>query len=376
MYGPWNLKHILSADVTIIGAGIVGLSTAYYLKCRLPELKISVLEKGALPDGASVKNAGFACYGSPSEILSDLDEMGWDATHDLIRDRFLGLRILRQTLGDNALRYRQCSASELFLPKHSDQYQRCLDLLPELNRMFASATGEERNFRVMSNASLDYGFQGFIGEVGIREEGQIDPGMMIQELLDRVIQAGIHVRFHTEVQEIEENGTWQLTGSNWGLESKQVILCTNGYTRDLGTYFNTHIEPGRTQVLLTSPISGLKWERNFHLDKGYFYLRNLGDRVLFGGGRNLDLRSENTDVEAVTDPIQSELERLLREHFLPGQEWSVEKRWSGILGLGENRSPVCERITDTSYVASRLGGMGVALGMALGKRMAEEIFNP
>ena len=69
----WELKNWFTAiDYTIVGSGIVGLHTALRLRERFPESKILILEKGMLPEGASTKNAGFACFGSLSEIIDDL----------------------------------------------------------------------------------------------------------------------------------------------------------------------------------------------------------------------------------------------------------------------------------------------------------------
>ena len=54
----WEQKEWLqNIDFTIVGSGIVGLSTAVFLKKRFPKSKILVLEKGILPQGASTKNA-------------------------------------------------------------------------------------------------------------------------------------------------------------------------------------------------------------------------------------------------------------------------------------------------------------------------------
>ena len=66
----WEYKTWLSnIDYTIVGSGIVGLNCALALREEHPHAKIVVLEKGVLPQGASTKNAGFACFGSISEIL-------------------------------------------------------------------------------------------------------------------------------------------------------------------------------------------------------------------------------------------------------------------------------------------------------------------
>ena len=69
----WEIKNwFTNVDYTIVGSGIVGLHTALRLRERFPESKILILEKGMLPQGASTKNAGFACFGSISEIVEDL----------------------------------------------------------------------------------------------------------------------------------------------------------------------------------------------------------------------------------------------------------------------------------------------------------------
>ena len=56
-------------DVVIIGSGIVGLSTALSLRERDATLRIAIIERGAMPTGASTRNAGFACFGSITELL-------------------------------------------------------------------------------------------------------------------------------------------------------------------------------------------------------------------------------------------------------------------------------------------------------------------
>ena len=68
----WEKESFINQTVyLIIGSGIVGLSTAIYLKQREKGKKVTVLERGFLPTGASTKNAGFSCIGSPSELLDD-----------------------------------------------------------------------------------------------------------------------------------------------------------------------------------------------------------------------------------------------------------------------------------------------------------------
>jgi len=103
MLSFWEQNSFLKYDFIIVGSGIVGLSAAANLKEQLPDCSVLVLERGILPSGASTKNAGFACFGSLTEILSDFKTMGEVASLQLIARRWQGLQQLQQRLGAAAI---------------------------------------------------------------------------------------------------------------------------------------------------------------------------------------------------------------------------------------------------------------------------------
>lgn len=65
-------QYFRGNDLVVVGSGIVGLNAAIEYKLKYPRQKVLVLERGILPLGASTKNAGFACFGSVSELNDDL----------------------------------------------------------------------------------------------------------------------------------------------------------------------------------------------------------------------------------------------------------------------------------------------------------------
>ena len=75
MLSYWEQKNYLDYDLVVVGAGIVGLSTAIRYKEKFPQRSVLVMERGVFPTGASIRNAGFACFGSVTEILDDLKYM-------------------------------------------------------------------------------------------------------------------------------------------------------------------------------------------------------------------------------------------------------------------------------------------------------------
>ena len=98
--------YINHTDYLIIGSGIVGLSTAIYLKERYPNKKVTILERGFLPTGASSKNAGFSCIGSPSELLDDLKHSSETEVFKTVEKRWLGLLNLKALLGESSIGYK------------------------------------------------------------------------------------------------------------------------------------------------------------------------------------------------------------------------------------------------------------------------------
>jgi succinate dehydrogenase/fumarate reductase flavoprotein subunit len=88
----WERKAFLdSIDFAIIGAGIVGYTTAIQIKEKYPNARVLILEKGYLPSGASSKNAGFACFGSPTEIFDDLSQQSELEVWKTVKMRFDGI---------------------------------------------------------------------------------------------------------------------------------------------------------------------------------------------------------------------------------------------------------------------------------------------
>ncbi|RYZ31199.1 MAG: FAD-binding oxidoreductase, partial [Sphingobacteriales bacterium] len=130
MFSYWERQSFLHYDHIIVGAGIVGLSTAIELRERFPAKRVLVLERSLFPYGASTRNAGFACMGSFTELLDDLKYNSEEAMVALFLERKRGLDILRERLGDDAIGYRQRGSYELI----PEAELPLLEQLPKVNQ--------------------------------------------------------------------------------------------------------------------------------------------------------------------------------------------------------------------------------------------------
>ncbi len=360
-------------DIAIIGSGIVGLNAALRLKEIDTNLNISVFERGALPEGASTRNAGFACFGSVTELLDDLETRPEDEVFSLVERRYKGLLKLRQRVGDAHLKYEEYGGYEIFKENESNTLNSCLERLFYFNEKLQSITGLKDTYKVSKE---DFGFQN-TSNILIHNtaEGQIDTGNMMSTLLNLCKSKGIILFNGIEINEIidsksdSKNGVTLLTKEGWEITTNKVIVATNGFARRLLP--DLEVIPARNQVLITKPIEGLKLKGCFHYDKGYYYFRNVGNRILLGGGRNLDFENEMTDAFGTTDIIQKSLLKLLDTTILPRQKYEIDGWWSGILGIGSQKKPIIQHVSPNVVVAVRMGGMGVAIGSLVGEDAAE-----
>ncbi len=370
----WEQTSFLpSADVAIVGSGIVGLTAAIGLKTARPAWHITVLERGVLPSGASTKNAGFACFGSMTELMDDLQQSSTDEVFSLVEKRWRGLQRLRELVGDAAIDYHGWGGYELF-PAQDETYRACLDALPDFNRQLSTITGLSDTFVVNDSGMIQgFGFQGVNGMIWNQAEGQIDTGKMMQALLKKARSLGIEIVTGLEVTHWEEeSGNLNLAFSNgWRLKSERLLLATNGFTTRF--FPELDIMPARNQVLVTEPIADLPFSACFHYDRGYYYFRRIGDRVLLGGGRHLASEAEQTAEFGTTPQIREALLQILNEMILPGREVQVASWWSGILGIGQRKRAIVQNKGGGVFLAARLGGMGVAIGSLVGEDAAELI---
>jgi glycine/D-amino acid oxidase-like deaminating enzyme len=92
---------------------------------------------------------------------------------------------------------------------------------------------------------------------------------------------------------------------------------------------------------------------------------------LLGGARNKFIDEEQTVELNISDNIQGELERLLRQTILPGRTgYTIDHRWSGIMGMGEDKLPTVREQQPGIYCAIAMGGIGVATAPVVAKQVA------
>lgn len=371
LFSYWEHQTFLDAyDLVVVGGGIVGLTAAIFSRRLRPTARVCVLERDLLPNGASTKNAGFACFGSISELIEQEKQSGTAALLQVVQARWQGLGLLRELLGDEALRYEGVGGFELFRPDDAALARTCQEHIGYYNQLLAPIIGRVDIFRDATVRLPEFGFAGVEVVLENTAEGCLDTGRMMHRLLQLAWQEGVTVLHGCPVTALESRAADVRLETGLGpMLAGQVLLATNAFTTKF--FPELDVQPGRGQVLVTEPIPGLAVRGTFHYDKGYYYFRQVGNRLLLGGGRNLDFAAEATTEPGLTELVQNRLEQLLTDVILPGQRPRIDYRWSGVMAFGADLQPIIQPLAPGIYGALRCNGMGVAMGAGSGRRAAE-----
>lgn len=357
-------------DVIIAGGGFTGLWSAWHLKKQHPDLTITIVDRGIIPTGASTRNAGFACFGSVTELMSDVQHSGEDQMLDLVKMRYKGLQYIRKVFGKKAIDFEKCGGYELFTPATPVNARELEEQIEWLNYKLHPIVHEKKAFRKADKKIKQFGFSGVTHLLENKLEGYLHSGKLCQALLQQVQSMGVTVLNGIELTGFEQNAASVILFNKQDipLSADQLLVCTNAFAKQLLPELD--IVPARGQVLLTTPLPDLPFKGTFHYDEGFYYFRNLGNRVLLGGARNKAFTEEATDNMEITDTIQQELEHFLSTCLLPGVQYSITDRWSGIMGMGTEKMPVIRQVHPNVFCAVRMSGMGVALAPLAGEKAA------
>lgn len=355
----WEREEWLKPPgLLIVGGGIVGASAALFYKQQFPEKEVILVDKGITPEGASTRNAGFACIGSVSEHLADIKISGEAMVLNRIKRRWNGLQLLRKTIGDDRLDYHQTGGVEIFT--EAETFEGCRAKIGDLNSMLYKTIGEEDVYSTRE-------YQGYPA-IYNRLEGSINCGRLMKELHRRISALGVRTLWNSKVDFVAANSV--IFEDGFEIRPETIVLAVNGFLSHL---VGSSVRPARGYVFVTKPIDTLPWEGTFHYNEGYVYFRNVGNRLLLGGGRNIAVEEETTAAFGVNPAVKNYLVRFANNVLKLPKGWEIEMEWSGIMGMTSDKEPLAGEIKSGIWAAAGLSGMGISIGMQVAKELVEQM---
>ena len=370
MLSYWEKTQLLNYDLIVLGGGITGMFCALEYRKLNPKASIAILERGLFSNGASTKNAGFACFGSLTELMDDSKNMDNESLCKIVQMRIDGLALLRETLGDKNIDLQWKGGHELFF----DKTPNALNQIDHFNELLKPIF-KKKVFYWNNSKIKQFGF----AEDRVKHiienpfEGQIDTGMMMRALRSIVNEKDISFFSNVTLTDFDfskdqNHLSLKLKNIDFNFHCNNLAICNNAFASQLLP--SLKISPGRGLVILTEPIPNLRLEGTFHYQQGYYYFRDIKDRILLGGGRSVDFDTETTTSFGVNPKIKNQLIEDLQNFIFPSEKVSLDMEWSGIMAFGKDKIPIVKKHQNNIVIGVKLSGMGVAIGSEVGKKLA------
>ena len=324
------------ADVAIVGGGLAGIATAYFL--AKAGGKPLVLEARGVAEAASGRNAGFLLAGVAENFVTASRRYG-PAT---------ALRIWRLT------QHTQSLVRSLVAEHGIDCELRWngSDQIPGDDEEWTEIR-ESARLLVAQGVRVTVEEQAKIATFA--DDGELHPVHWVRGLAAAAVRAGARICESTAVTSVEGGRAVTARGT---VIAGAVVLCTNAYTTHLA---GSRVRPVRGQMLATAPTRPV-FARPTYARRGYQYWRQRADgRVLVGGWRDTAFDAEIGEDETPTAGVQAHLDAFLREH---GIDAPITHRWAGTMGFSHDALPYVGQTGPRLFVCGGFTGHGMAFGPA------------
>jgi sarcosine oxidase subunit beta len=353
------------ADVAIIGAGIMGVSTAYHLARRRAG-RIVVLERDDVCSGSTALASGGIRHQYANRVGIELTLAGIETF-----ERFEAEFGVNPSFRQHGYLILVTTEAELAQAERNVALQRSLGVDVQLLAPAEIA----RRFPYVNTADLR-------GATWSPRDGYADPYLVTTAIAARARAMGVEIRTGHEVTAVERaagrvNGVVTRQGSR--VDAPVVVIAAGCWSGGVGRMagIDVPVAPLRRSKFITAPFpfDRIPAATPFIIDTHQgISLRREGEGLLMGIGRKEEAGEFRTDVDwSLTTPL---VERAIHR-FPPVADASLQKGWAGLYEMTPDQTGIVGTAPDVAglHVIAGFSGHGFMHGFVAGQLMAEVILD-
>ena len=369
--GLWGNHEV---DVAIVGGGFTGLSTAYFLKLRNPDIKVAILEKQFIGFGSSGRNTGIS---------------GGTLGHSI--DRLKKIYGIEKVIPLQKLALRSYMLVEELIKEHEIDcdYEKCG--LMTLARSAKDIETLEHEARACEEAGLNaellgkeeasarFGALKLLGGLNYTDQGRLNPGKFVRGMKRVVESLGVDVYENSECTRIEPGPELLLYTPGGSVRAKQIVMATNAYSNPLGLY-KSKLFPLYIYHIITEPLTKAQMdELQFGSPTVAFNARHLfwavrptaDNRLIFINNDAMSYFNRNKDYSHRPREYRKHYKLMVKLFpFLKGVK--ITHQWGGCICMTLDFMPFIGQTGKHKNIFYSLGynGHGVAMCQLAGQMTA------
>lgn len=363
--GPITIRPSLPGgirvDVAVVGGGLTGLWTAYYLSKADPDLRIAVLERDVVGFGASGRNGGWcsALFAASEERLNQVAGDGAGAAMRHAMEATVSE--VGRVVGSEHINCGFTRGGTVVLARTPAQLLRASE---EVTAARSLGIGED-GLRLLSatEATAMVAATEVLGATYTPHCAAVDPARLVRGLAEVIEQRGVTIYEKTEVRAIGPHEVETVRGR---LRASTVVRATEGYTRTLRGEERTLV-PIYSLMIATEPLpdsfwaeAGLAGRETFadHRHMIIYGQRTSDGRMAFGGrGAPYHFASAIRPEFEHDEGVHASLREALVELFPALADARITHRWGGPLGIARDWFPSVgiDRTTGEAWAGGYVG---------------------
>lgn len=337
-----------SYDIIIIGAGITGMYTAYWLE-QLTDAKILIIEEHEIAFGASGRNAGFVTAGSPHHFFHLVETLGEQKALELWNYSQKSVEMTKKLIKE--LGVSLCEEGSIGVIEREEDRE-----------IFEKFYAYSQKYKLNAGWIDDSLFG---KSMTIPSDGSTQVRDVLQSLAKKLTRTTFH---YEKVLEIEQG---KVTTEKEIFHCLECLVATNN--NFFKKYFKIKTTPQRAQIQRLKMLGSFDHIsfKNYYLAASRVYFRRINqDELLIGGLRMLDAEKEQTIEHKQNPIIQDALTQKASE--ILNMDVEVSEQWSGIMSFTPFELPIYEYHERLHFIGG-FSGHGNGLAMLAAHNFAQNI---
>ncbi len=363
-----------SVEVAVIGGGLMGTATSYWL--ARAGISVVLLEREGIGWGATGRNGGFVVAGPAGSYTETIDRLGHEVASAVMTETLTNQQLLRQVLEEEAIacHYREPGHLRLALTQTEEEQLRA-----EVTAFQADGFSVDFLDREVIQRQIKTPLAPDIrGGRLKRGQGLIHSARFVQGLAQAARRWGARLA-QTEVQALVAQGkSLRLHTSKGPIDAFAVVVATNAWVSTLVPALGEVIMPRREQMLAYAPLPPVfSLGISAAVTSGEYFQQTPDGSILIGGCHTV-APGEDRGVQDMTPlpAVQTALEAVLPRLFpVLAPSLQVIQRWAGLLDYTTDRHPIVDFVPTMPrvLVVCGLSGHGMPFGLRFGQLLTEAV---